>query len=210
MIQRHIAEAIRFCPLERSERQLRAEACRELYQLLRQRLLRYLGRGTTHQACEDMLHEIYDLMIDAIEGDRIADLDAVDAYAFGIARNVRARALEKQARRMSNVISIDSFRRRDQPRDPRPDAEHDLIEREAAASLAGIFHQLLSELGPMDRRLVERFYISGHEPAAIAAAYGFTPSAFEQRMYRIRRKLKAAYETLNRLSPEDPPYKDAA
>jgi DNA-directed RNA polymerase specialized sigma24 family protein len=110
---------------------------------------------------------------------------------------------------MRNVISIDSYRNR-QPHDPRADPEHGLIERESAAALAAVFHQLLADLGPIDRRLVERFYIAGHQPAAIAAAYGFTPAGFRRRMTRIRGKLKAAYEQLNRLAPEGPPYKDAA
>jgi RNA polymerase sigma factor (sigma-70 family) len=193
--EREIAEAIQGpqCPR-------RSDALSELYGRLL-RFLPFLAVGTSMAAAEDLLHELYKLLISALENSRIEDPDALLAYAWGMARKLRSRALEKQAERMRKVISIEPYLAAGAP-DRSADPERELIDREEAAQLAAIFELLLAEMDPLDRRLVERFYLCGHNLAGIAADLGIAQDALNSRMYRLRKQLKRGYERIQRLSPD--------
>jgi len=171
----------------------------ELYRLLRAKFLNYLSFRTSEDTGEDLLQELYTRLRVALEQDRIEDLDALSAYARGMARNIRSRAMQKQAERMRKVKII--------PIGPhlkaRDDVEKEAIGREEAAELAGVFQALLAELDPIDRSLVERFYFRGHPAETIQADLGLGPGQFRGRMERLRARLKSDYERIQRLSPPD-------
>ena len=172
--------------------------CVHLYRLLRAKFLVYLCFGTSPENGEDLLQELYLVIGAAIREDRIEDPDALTAYARGAARNLRSRAIEKQAERMRNVIPIGPYLTSND------DHERAAIARDEAAELAGIFQGLLADLEPLDRSLVERFYFRGQPAEKIQAELGLGPGQFRGRMERLRKQLKQDYQRVKRYSPDEP------
>jgi RNA polymerase sigma factor (sigma-70 family) len=180
-----------------------SEAHGHLHRMLKTRFLGFLSFGTSKETGEDLLQELCIGMVIAIDEQRIEDLDALGAYARGMARNLRSRAIEKQSERMRKVIPIGPYLASG------VDHEKDQIEREQAAELAGIFQGLLADLDPQDRSLVERFYFRGQDAAQIQSDLGIGPGQFRGKMERLRKQLKADYERIKRLSPPDEPLSAA-
>jgi RNA polymerase sigma factor (sigma-70 family) len=194
--ERDIAEEIRRAPASNQA------ASDSLYRLLRSKFLPFLSQGTSPENGEDLLHELYMLVRASIVADRIEDLDALSAYARGVARKLRTRAIQKQALRMRKVIPIDqvdAYRKR-----PRHDPEDEAITREEASELAGVFQAMLAGLDPLDRSLIERFYFRGQGAERIQADLGLGPGQFRLRMQRLRQRLKDDYERIQRLAPNGP------
>jgi hypothetical protein len=132
-----------------------------LFTLLRSKFLGMLSVGTSLGSGEDLLQELYTIMLAALEDDRIDDLDALSAFARGAARHLRSAAIEKQTERLRRAVDI---------RPAFKSYEREIIEREEAAELAGVLTAMIAGLEPLDRELVDRFYFRGHTGAMIAAA----------------------------------------
>jgi len=194
--EREIAESIRtHAPgsavmIDRSE----DPAYAELFRLLRSHFLAFLSFGTSPGSGEDLLQELYTLMLDAIERDRVDQPDALVSYARGVARNLRAGAIEKQTERLRRVVDI---------RPAFKSCERELIDRDDAAEMSGIIHAVIAGLSAQDRELIDRFFFRGQRHAAIREAMHLSPGQLHSRMDRVRQRLKRGYERTMRLSPGD-------
>jgi RNA polymerase sigma factor (sigma-70 family) len=202
--EREIAEAIR------QGRQVAAardtgplvQAYAQLHRLLRANFLRYLVYRVGQDAGEDLLQELTLLVIQAIEEDRIEDSNALLSFARGVARNLRSRAAETQSRLMGKVIPLPKRDKTAASGDgSSPEAE--LIDREQAAQMAGIFQSLLGELDPEHREIVLRFYFRGQPAAQIQRELKLTAMQLKARMQLARTKLQRGYRRLKLLSPPD-------
>lgn len=221
MTERQIAEAIklgralrRSHPDNQAVCEHLAAAHQALHGLLRSRFARFLAFGTTDGSGDDLLQQLCINMEAAIDAGRIEDLDALVPYARGMARNLKARAIHKQNVRMRKVVSIEAYSHRGRDRDGerqivelRSGGNPELasIEREEAAHLAGVFQAILSDLDPLDRALVERFYFRGQDAETIQADLGLGPGQFRMKMHRLRARLRSDYERIQRLAPDDGP-----
>ncbi len=204
MTERQIAEAIkrgRAAAEPKRDTGPLVHAYAQLHRLLRRKFDKYLAFGTGRETGEDLLQELHLLLIQAIEEDRLDDPDALLSFARGIARHIRSRAIERQAQRLKLLLPEDE--REKNARDPNVDTEKELIDREQAAELAGIFMGLLGELDPVDREVVLRYSFRGQTPKQVQAAMNLSATAFKMRKMRALARLRSLYNRTERLSPPD-------
>jgi RNA polymerase sigma factor (sigma-70 family) len=200
--ERQIAEAIRSGRKVAAQRDIGPlmQAYVQLTRLLKSKFSTYFKAAAGSEAGEDLLQELFLLVIMALEEDRIEDPDALVSYARGMARNLRAKAIERQATRMRREIEPG-----ENLKAPGVSPEAEAISRHEAAELAGIFQSLLGELDDIDREIVLRFYFRAQDAETIQGELGITREVFRVRKSRAVQRLQSMYKRTERLSPENEP-----
>ena len=140
-------------------------------------LLRYFRR----YAGEDADELLQVSLLACIENQQRFRGDATfRTYLFTIARHALYRHFRERARRRRQVTldAVNLF-----------DPALGSVERLADLQLQAAVGRGLAQLGPLDRRLLQRFYADDTDSQHLALEYGIKPSSVRARLHRARRVL---------------------
>ena len=153
-----------------------AEVVEQLFHASEARLGRFLAQMVDNRAlAEDLLQDSFYEVLRC--RDQLPEIDNLEAWLFGIARN-RALAALRKRRRLRGALE-----RLVQRPDPAERNDLELLE---------LRDLLQRHLDPVDRALLLLRYLHGFDANELAAMTGRTPEAVRQRLARAKRRLVRA------------------
>lgn len=106
---------------------------------------------------------------------------SLKAYLAHITRNLAiSRYRKRHAKRRGGGLEI-----------PLSELEECLPAAEPSTEPEGILNDFVAGLSPLDRKLFVGRYWYAYDLSTLSKAYGMTPNAIAQRLYRMREKLRA-------------------
>lgn len=154
----------------------------ELYRLL-YALKRPLGKIFGFQQFDDSLHDLFLIMVNAIQSGRIENPGALICYALNTAkRMVLSRINERQRHeRLTPYARIDF-----QMRMPAPNAERDLLDAERRKQL----DKWMRALSERDREILTRFYLNNEPAEQIQAEMRIDATKYRLAKSRAKQRLQ--------------------
>jgi RNA polymerase sigma-70 factor, ECF subfamily len=154
----------------------------ELYTLISRGLLFLLRRRLPLDEAKDRLHEVFLILIDAIQGGRIDDARAFPGYAVTVAKRqawtqIRGRSAGRECNCEDGTLERVFASGKDDPYEILAGAEqHELLDR------------ALHLLHPRQREVLDRFYVQEESKAEICEAMSLTDTQF--RLLKSRAKAR--------------------
>ncbi len=158
------------------------DAVNDLYSLISRGILFLLRRRLPIEEAKDRLHEVFLILIDAIQSGRIADPRAFPGYAVTVAKRqawmqIRDRSGARECNCDEGVMER-TF----------ADSKDDPYKILAAAEQNKLLHRALESLHPRQREVLRRFYVSEESKEEICAAMNLTETQF--RLLKSRAKAR--------------------
>lgn len=181
-VEVHVDQGNSFVELSRRIQEGDDDAAGELY-LRFHRGIRFLLFRSLGPECDDVLQEVFLIVLSAIRDGRIEDTSRLAGYVRGVARNLIHEEIGRRQRARDrnidceepglNLVSSD-----------RPDEQR---ERSASTELA---QRVLGELNTRDREILTRFYLQDQSEEQIRADMRLTETQF--RLTKCRAKARFA------------------
>jgi len=142
------------------------------------------------QHADDLVPDLFLLVLQAIRAQRLREPECLNAYAFAIAQRLAARTIHR----------IGVARRRERPWD---EFLSDHLENPEVTcqrtETAGLMRDVLNEMADDEREILRRFYLEEQPAEQIQCEMGMSPNQFRLAKWRAkerfgvlgRRKLKA-------------------
>jgi len=158
------------------------EICRRFWQRARLYGLRHL-RDVTE--AEDLAQRAMEVILQALRGGRVDDLDVLERYVLGVCRNVahELRRSGERTRKAAQRVALQPAPTVQQP--PEPPWGKASVER-LTLCLAG--------LSPREQRVVQLSFSEWQTSAAIAEQLGVEPGNVRVMRHRALRKLRACMD----------------
>ncbi|MEM9557933.1 MAG: sigma-70 family RNA polymerase sigma factor [Acidobacteriota bacterium] len=136
---------------------------------------------------DDLVQETLRVALEALRADSVRDLDRVDAYLRGVARNLARNEMRRRRRHGLHEPLEDTAPLRDHTPDP--------LSRTLAAEDRRAVWRLLGDLRTeRDREVLVRHYLHGDDASTVCAELGLRPSAFYVVLHRARKRFRALIE----------------
>lgn len=157
-----------------------------------------LVKRVRHDDWQDLMQDVFIAAIERIRAGALDDPEALWHYVAAIERHLVARWMRGQIQARSKVIPIDAA----QEYAPDPDRAHRKdnvipIDRGRTPERAAMEEQKraqlrasIGQLKPLDREILERFYLNGESHAEIEAALELTATQFRLRKSRALDRLE--------------------
>lgn len=142
----------------------------------------FLRRHTGTDDVDDLVHDVFLTVIDAIRTERLREPDRL----MGFVRTIlfRQAASVRRERAMPGA-SLDSA-----PVQAVPDAGLDSVKILIEEQHRRLMHELIQELRPRDYEILRRFYFAGETEAQIRAAMNLTATQFRLLKSRAKERFK--------------------
>lgn len=159
------------------------EAAQESFYLgWRKRAMAYYRRkGFPSETCEDMFQHFCERLLRYDVRQRFAWKSLFRAYCYTTLQKIGIDQLRKQSRQPQPDVS-------DLPPPSNLAPDRSVLIKEQF----GIFREAFDQLPDIDRRIFMKFYVDGEKAAQIGEALGLKPNAVQQRISRVRKKMRQA------------------
>jgi RNA polymerase sigma-70 factor (ECF subfamily) len=155
-------------------------AFRQFHDRYFERLYRFLlvvARGSEDEARE----ALQQTLLRVLRYVRVFDSEEAFWSWLKVLARSAARDAGRKQQRYASLLQAFAARRGQQEQAPAPDENR---------QLRGALEESLSELSPLERRLLEGKYLEGDTVNQLAAETGLTEKAVESRLVRLRRELR--------------------
>jgi RNA polymerase sigma factor (sigma-70 family) len=154
----------------------------ELYRLLNPGLRFLFSRAIASVDFDDIAHDAFVVVVDAIRSGRIRDSEALMAYARSVVRNKLTGHRRELARKRCVSVEVAGCIR------DRSDTPEDRV---IAQERVELMHRTLADLTARDREILTRFYVLGHSPEQIMNEMELTATQFRLLKWRAKTKFAA-------------------
>jgi RNA polymerase sigma-70 factor (ECF subfamily) len=162
-------------------------ALEELYAVFAKGVRYYLWRQIGPQDLDDRVHDIFLIIIQAIQKGELREPERLMGFVRTIARRQVAATIGAAVQARRNQVDVDT---RIDLSDRQPDPERRVIEKQNQE----LAMRVLGSLHKRDREVLIRFYLQEQAPDQICREMGLTPTQFRL----IKNRAKARYTELGK------------
>lgn len=149
----------------------------QLFDLLRNGIACLVSRQLGTQDSEDIVHDVYLIVLRAIEESRLRDPERLLAYTRVVTRRRIANGIRENVKRRARDSGVD-------PEDlPASGSQEDHAVRQEQVK---IMNSLLLELKPKEREVLVRFYLKGESEERICREMELTATQFRLLKWRAK------------------------
>jgi RNA polymerase sigma-70 factor (ECF subfamily) len=151
----------------------------QLYEKLSRGLLLLLRRRADRQDVQDLLHETWIAVMQALETGQLREPSSVAAFALTIARRKAAQQSENSNRTRDKAVDL---------RVLEAQSDDEIIRKQQVQIMAAMVHKLR----PLDREILKRFYLKAQTKEQICAELNLTETQFRVRKSRAKTVVQEA------------------
>lgn len=155
-------------------------AAEELYRIFSPGIRFLLFRGLGPDGVQDELHEVFLILLRAIQNGQLRDPERLEAFIHGVVQRRIARAIQVKVRRREKT-DLPLFV---EAPDPAPTPDQAFHRKETA----DLLRQVLASMPKRDREVLLRFYLKEQSKQQICAEMGLTETQF--RLLKSRAKAR--------------------
>jgi len=131
------------------------------------------------QHADDLVADLFLIVLDSIRGRRLREPDCLNAYAFAIAQRLVARTIQR----------ISAARRRERPSDDSLCGDLDNPETACQRTeTVGLMHAVLGEMRASEREILRRFYLEEQPVEQIRSEMGLSANQFRLAKSRAKER----------------------